>query len=118
MNKETIVMGVSVIFLALIVIIRTIYLIKRDRELQESTLLSMQTLLDLSQLVVTSAGSINEANKKILNFELDNLDLDLSLLQDAFKLNSEAIIFSGEVARILLDIIDERQNGKKQEGIK
>lgn len=118
MNKETIVMGVSVIFLALIVIIRTIYLVKENRKLQESTRTSIRTLLDLSELVVASAGSINEANKKIFAFELDHLDLDLSLLKDAFELNSEAIVSSGTVAGILLDTIDERQNGKKTEGTK
>lgn len=114
MNKETIIVGVSVIFFALVVIIRTIYLVKENRKLKEPT----QTLLDISKLVVTSTKQINEANKKILRFELDHLDLDLSLLKDAFELNSEAIVSSGTVARILLDTIDERQNGKKTEGTK
>ena len=91
MSKMTIVFGIASIFFILVAIICKIQVIKIDYELKESRL--MQLLIGQARFALNNAGLMIDANEKIIQFKLkqNNMDLDLSSLDDAVELNFKAI---------------------------
>jgi len=91
MDKMTIVFGIAIIFFTLVAIICEIQVIKINYKLKESKL--MQLLISQTRFALNNAGLMIDANEKIIHFKLkqNDMDLDLSPLDDAVELNFKVI---------------------------
>lgn len=112
MDKMTIVFGVGIIFFALASIICGIRLIKINYKIKELALIDL--LLDQTGLALYNADLIIDVNEKIILFERNHMDLDLSSLIDAVELNFKVIDSIQSNVRDLDKIIDKYQKGETE----
>lgn len=110
MDKMTSVFGVGIIFFALAAIICGIRLIKINYKIKELELIGL--LIDQTGLALNNADLMIDINEKIIHFERNNMDLDLSSLIDAVELNFKVIDSTQSNVRDLHKIIDEYQKGE------
>lgn len=111
MDKITVGFGIAIIFFLSVYIICTIRLIVINCKIKELTWI--QILLDQAKRALDNSDLILEANDKIINFKKNNINLDLSLLDDAFELNLKAVDSVNCNVKNLHKFIHEYQEGEQ-----
>lgn len=111
MDKTIIGFGIAIIFFLSVSIICAIRLIVINCKIKELTWI--QILLDQAKRTLDNSDLILKANDKIINFKKNNMNLDLSLLDDAFELNLKVVDSVNCNVKNLHKFIHEYQEGEK-----
>lgn len=112
MDKTTIILGIAIIFFTLVEIICAIRINKINYKIKE--LEWIQILLDQASLTLDNSNLIFKATDKIIDFKQNNINLDLSLLDDAVELNFKFIDFVNNNTKNLHRFINECEIGESE----